>query len=389
MKTIQLKPKNDARVRNGHLWIFSNEIQSNLKGFEPGEIVEVADHNGYFIGDGYANPHSLIAVRLLTRQHATIDGHFIFERIREAAERRKYLVPEARCYRLVFGESDFLPGLVIDRYEEFFVVQSLTAGIERMLPWIYEAIKKLFNPKGIVERNDSSIRKLEHLELNKKIVAGDVSEKVNVDIDGLTFKLDLVNGQKTGFFLDQRENQKLTRAYVKDKRVLDCFSHVGGWSLNAARFGAREVIGLDISETAANQCREHAEINGLQQCSFKAVNVFDELKKINDAKERWDVIILDPPAFAKSRSEVKDAIKGYREINRRAAKALTDGGILITCSCSHAIDPETFRNTVQQGLVSAGRDAVLLEIHGQPKDHPIHLSMRETEYLKCLVIQVN
>ncbi|MBX7150582.1 class I SAM-dependent rRNA methyltransferase [bacterium] len=388
MKTIQLKSKNDDRVRNGHLWIFSNEIQSNLKEFDPGEMVEVADHNGYFIGIGYVNPHSLIAVRLMTRQHETVEEQFVFERIREAAKRREYLIPDARCYRVVFGESDFLPGLVIDRYEDFFVVQSLTAGIERLLPLIYESLKKLFNPKTIVERNDSTIRKLEHLELTKKTVFGEMPEKVAVDIDGLTFQLDLLNGQKTGFFLDQRENQKLTRAFANGKRVLDCFSHIGGWSLNAARFGAKEVVGLDISEAAVNQCREHAELNKLSQCSFKAVNVFDELKNINDAKERWDIIILDPPAFAKSRSEVKDAVKGYREINRRAAKALAQGGILITCSCSHAIDPETFRNTVQQGIVSAGRDAILLETHGQPKDHPILLSMRETEYLKCLVLQV-
>ena len=260
--------------------------------------------------------------------------------------------------------------------------------MEVQLETIIEVLKKVFNPKAIVARLDSGVRQLERLELKKEVVFGDLPALVTVNIEGLSYKLDLLNGQKTGFFLDQKENHTSTSKYVKDKKVLDCFCYVGGWSLHAARFGAREVIGLDKSELAINQCRENTALNSIANCEFKQADVFDELKAINERKEKFDVIILDPPAFAKSRTQIKDAIKGYREINRRAAKALNDGGILYTCSCSHVIDPETFRNVVFQGLYGSGKNAILLENKPQAKDHPILLSMRETEYLKCMVLRV-
>ena len=388
MKPITLKPEQERRIQNGHLWIFSNEIKSNLKDYEPGELVEIRNSEQAFIGIGYVNPHSLISVRVLTRQIEEIDETFFEKKIFAAHNKRLFDYPDSKSFRLVFGESDGLPGLVVDKYEDFLVVQSTAFGIEKHLDVIYEVLKKLFNPKAIVARLDTQVRQLEHLEIKKEVVFGQLPPMVNVNIEGLTYKLDLLHGQKTGFFLDQKENHTSTAKYVKDKKVLDCFCYVGGWSLNAARFGASSVIGLDKSEQAITQCRDNAELNHIQNCTFKQADVFDELKDINERKEQFDVIILDPPAFAKSRAHIKDAIKGYREINRRAAKALTDGGILYTCSCSHVIDPETFRNVVFQGLYGAGKNAILLENRTQAKDHPVLLSMRETEYLKCLVLQV-
>ncbi len=388
MKSIKLRNNHDSRIQNGHLWIFSNEIASNLKDYEPGEIVELQDAEGHFLGIGYVNPHSLISVRLLTRSHEEINYGFFEDRIRSAWRRRQNYYGNSKSYRVVFGESDGLPGLVLDKYENYFVLQSLTCGIERQLDVILEVIRKLFDPAAVVARLDSSVRKLENLELSKKVLFGTLPEWVTVDIEEMKYKLDLLDGQKTGFFLDQRENHLLTRNVVKDKRVLDCFSYIGAWALHAARFGAREVIGLDISEPAILQCEENARVNHVNNCSFKKVDVFDELKAINERKEQFDVIILDPPAFAKSRSQLKDAVKGYREINRRAAKALNENGILITCSCSHAVEEETFRNTVLQGILSAGKNAVLLDRHTQAKDHPVLMTMRETEYLKCMVLEV-
>ena len=388
MKIIVLKPEQERRIQNGHLWIFSNDIKSNLKEYEPGELVEIRNSEQAFIGIGYVNPHSLISVRILTRKPENIDFHFFEKRIQAAYDKRLFDYPGSQSFRMVFGESDGLPGLVVDKYEDYLVIQSTAFGIEKHLDTIADVLKKLFSPKAIVARLDTQVRQLEHLELKKEVMYGNLPELVTVNIEGLQYKLDLMNGQKTGFFLDQKENHIATEKYVKNKNVLDCFCYVGGWSLNAARFGASKVIGLDKSESAIQQCRDNADINGILNCSFKQADVFDELKVINEAKQKFDVIILDPPAFAKSRTQIKDAIKGYREINRRAAKALGEGGILFTCSCSHVIDTDTFRNVVFQGLYGAGKNAILLENKTQAKDHPVLLSMRETEYLKCLVLQV-
>lgn len=386
--TVKLKSGHDRRVRNGFAWIFSNEIAGSLKAYEPGSIVEVMDANGYYVGAGYINPHALISVRMLTWQQEPIDASWLDRRLKTAWERRKPYYETTSAYRLVFGESDGLPGLVVDRYGEFLVVQSTTLGMDLLLPGVFECLKERCSPSAIVLRQDSQARKLENLTLGQSVVHGHLPERVEVAISGLRYRLDLLNGQKTGFFLDQKENQYFARRFAQGKRVLDCFTHLGGWALNAAQAGASEVIGLDISEPAITDARENASLNG-QSISFKKADVFDELKRINDARETFDMIVLDPPAFAKGRSQATEAIKGYREINRRAAKALSPGGILITCSCSQAVDPETFRNTVSQGILSAGRRALLIESLTQPPDHPILLTMRETEYLKCLILEIH
>jgi 23S rRNA (cytosine1962-C5)-methyltransferase len=310
----------------------------------------------------------------------------MYERIERAINRRKSLLNDMSVGRMVYGESDGLPGLVVDRYDRYVVVQVLTAGMERKLEEILDAVDGTLSPDAVILRNDASSRKLEGLELTSRIVRG--SARVNVTIEEIRYELDLLDGQKTGFFLDQRFNHTLTRGRVDGKRVLDMFSYVGAWSLQAGRSGASYVLGIDSSTFAVESSRRHAVDNGLTMCEFRQADAFDALKSINDAQETFDVIILDPPAFAKSRAEVKDAIRGYREINRRAAKALTDGGMLVTCSCSHVIEPETFRNTVLQAVTSAGRNAWLIEQRSQSPDHPILLSMRETEYLKCLVLKV-
>ncbi len=386
MKTISLRPK--EKIDHGHYWIFSNQIRNSLKLFTPGEIVEVTDAENHFIGRGYVNPNSLIAVRLLTRKPESIDDAFLERRMRKAFGRREAVFAGTDCYRLVFGESDGLPGLVIDRYADNFVMQSFTAGMDSMIPSVAGILISLFKPRSIVLRNDSLFRNHEKIEIYRKILFGIYEKPVPVTMHGIQYEPDLMNGQKTGFFLDQRENQLRLKSYVKGKRVLDCFSYVGGWSLNAAKYGASDVTGLDISEKAVEQCRRHAELNGFTNCVFHKRDVFDALKTMNENKTIFDVIILDPPAFVKSRAEIKDAVRGYREINRRAAKALSDGGILITCSCSHLIDRDAFRNAVLQGVTAAGREALLLEQRTQAKDHPILLSMRETEYLKCLILQM-
>ncbi len=386
MKTVRLK--SGEHIPLGYYWIYSNQIGDALKNFQPGEPVFVTDYNNFLLGTGYINPHSLIAVRLLSDTRATIDADFFSQKILAADNRRRQWLPETSCYRLLYGESDGLPGLVIDRYDDAFVLQSFTAGMDRFLETITDVLISLYHPQVIIFRNDLNVRQLERIESYKKVVYGNLPDEIHVMINGIRYQVDLMEGQKTGFFLDQRENHRAVRHYAKEKRVLDCFSYVGAWGLNAAFAGAAEITGLDISDKAVALSQANAIRNGLPQCHFRTANVFEALKSYNERKEIFDLIILDPPAFAKSRAETRDAVKGYREINRRAAKALNDGGILVTCSCSYHIDRDTFRNTVQQGLASAGREAVILEQRGQAQDHPILMSMRETEYLKCLILQV-
>ncbi len=387
MKTVQIKSGHAKRIENGHRWVFSNEIAGNLRAYDPGEWVLIETQQGHRLGTGYINPNSLISVRVVDSSMTAIDKDFFSLRIKEAEARRREMYGQKSSYRLVFGESDGLPGLVVDKYGDYLVAQIMTYGMEKKSIEISEALKEL-HPKAIVWRRDSAMRKLEGLEILPSEVDGELPETVIADIEGLKFYVDLKDGQKTGFFLDQKENQTRVRPYVGKKRVLDCFTHLGGWALQSERFGAREVLGLDISEQAILDCRGNSRLNAMSKTEFQKTDVFDELKKLNEAREKFDVIVLDPPAFAKSKSQVKEAIKGYREINRRAAKSLHANGILITCSCSHAVDAETFRNTISQGVLSAGREALILETLTQPSDHPILLSMRETEYLKGFILRV-
>lgn len=388
MKTLVAKSNHLKRLRNGYQWLFSNEVVSPLKQYAPGEIVRITDEQNHFAALAYVNPRSLICARVLSMEDENVDDVFFAARIRAAMTFRKDHLGDTHCCRCVFGESDFLPGLVVDKYGEVLVAQSTTAGMDALWPHVEKALDEVWNSPTVVLRNDSPVRKLEGIDLNTSVIKGKLNGALEVTIAGLAYAIDVVNGQKTGFYLDQRFNHSRLAPYVNGKRVLDCFSHLGGWGLQAARHGAANVLGLDLSAQANDMANANAARNGLSLCHFRTADVFDELKSINDRGETFDVIVLDPPAFAKSRSEVPDAIRGYREINRRAAKALAEDGILITCSCSHLIEPETFRNTVLQAVQAAGKTARILDRLSQPVDHPILLGMRETEYLKGFILEV-
>ncbi len=387
MKTVHLKPKEDRRIRRGHPWVFSNELREVPTDCSPGELVDVLDASGDFVGRGYINPRTLIAVRILSRRREEIDGEFFRSKI-AAAHTLRTRLGFGDSFRAVFSEGDGLPGLIVDKYSDTLVVQSSTAGIDRMLDAIIPALKDEYSPGAIVLKNDAASRGIEGLVLEKRVVLGDVAGPVAFEEAGVIYRADVLEGQKTGFFFDQRENRQAMKDYVRGRRTLDCFCYIGAWSLNAARFGATEVIGLDSSEKAIGLAAENAARNGLP-ATFKAADVFDELRRMEKGIERFGCVVLDPPAFVKSRSKVRDALKGYKEINLRAMRLLEPGGVLITCSCSHHVDQELFREMLIDAAYAAGRHAVILEMRSQSRDHPALLAARETQYLKCAILMIN
>jgi 23S rRNA (cytosine1962-C5)-methyltransferase len=386
MKTIKLKQKEERRILRGHPWVFSNEFERPATIFEPGDIVDVLDFSSRFVGRGYINPHSLIAVRILTRKQEEIDGEFLRRRIAAARALRMDL-GFGESFRAVFSEGDGLPGLIVDKYADTLVIQSSTAGIDRLLNDTVAALKEEYAPRTIILRNDVASRELEGLSQEKRVIEGALSGPVTIDESGISYKVDVLEGQKTGFFFDQRENRLAFKSYVQGRRMLDCFCYVGAWSLTAAKAGAAEVIGLDSSEKAISLARENAALNSLK-AEFKTADVFDELRAFEKQRERFGCIVLDPPAFVKSRSKVREALKGYKEINLRAVKLLEPGGVLVTCSCSHHIDQELFREMLIDAVFSAGRHARLLEMRSQARDHPMLLAARETQYLKCAILMI-
>lgn len=390
MQIIKLKKNEERRVIGGHPWIFSNEIEGGPGGLTPGQVVEVQDWRGRFVGRGYANPRSLITVRLLTRNPATmIDRDFFRRRLADALAYRRSVIPDDTSYRLVFGEGDFLPGLIVDRYRDYLVIQSLTAGIEQWLEVIADLLEELVSPAAIILRNDSPVRNLEGLPLENRVLRGHLPGPVEAREYGLRFSVNLLEGQKTGFFLDQRENRAVLEGLCRGRRVLDCFSYVGAWALHAARGGAREVIGLDASAAAVQDATENARLNGLGGCcEFRRGDVFDELKRLAASGERFDCVVLDPPAFVKSKVKLKEGLKGYREINLRALKLIPEGGWLVTSSCSYHVDRNTFMAIIAEAAADAGRRVRLMEYRSQAKDHPVNPAVPETEYLKCAFLQV-
>jgi len=386
MRTILLKKKEDRRIKRGHPWVFSNEVQALPADVVPGELVEVRDFAGGFIGRGYANPRSLITVRILTRTREEIDAAFLERRISRARDLRTGL-GFGESFRAVYSEGDGLPGLIVDKYADTLVVQSLTAGIDGMLEMVIAALREAYGPKAIVLRNDVAVRELEGLAQEKRVVLGDAESLVTIEESGIRYRVDVLEGQKTGFFFDQRENRLALRDLVRGRRTLDCFCYVGAWALAAARYGASEVIGIDSSEKAVALARSNAELNSLS-ATFETGDVFERLRELERRKERFGCIILDPPAFVKSRAKVREALKGYKEINLRALRLLEAGGILVTCSCSHHIDQELFREMLIDAAWSAGRQARLLEMRTQSRDHPMLLAAKETQYLKCAILQI-
>ncbi|WP_432821040.1 class I SAM-dependent rRNA methyltransferase [Trichloromonas sp.] len=390
MTRLVLRSGHDRRVRSGHPWIFSNEIDHIEPESAAGEAVEVFSSRGDFLGTAYTNPHSLIAARLLSRRRESIDTpDFFRQRIQAALDHRLGVYPDETALRIVHGEGDELPGLVVDRYGDVLSIQLLTLGMEQRRPAILAALRETFRPRAIVARNDVAVRELEGLPQQVELLEGELPAELIVTEHGLKSRVDILGGQKTGHFLDQKENHLALKGRVAGRRVLDLFCYSGNWSLHAAHFGAKEVIGVDISAGAVELARDNARLNGFgSTCSFVKADVFDLLREMGRDRQRFGAIVLDPPAFVKNRKKLKEAIKGYLTVNRRAMELLEPGGTLFTCSCSYHMDRETFVDTLRQAGQQAGRTLRLLEMRGQAYDHPVLLACPETEYLKCAVLQV-
>jgi 23S rRNA (cytosine1962-C5)-methyltransferase len=354
---------------------------------EPGSVHELCDSRGEFLGMVYANPASLITARMLSRRKRPIDLDFCLERIQAAAERRNRLFPNREIYRLVYGEGDLMPGLIVDKYGPLLVVQSLTAGMDRLQDDVVQALVEIMKPEGIFLRNDSSFRALEGLSLEKTVAYGTVPDPLIVASHGLRFQLDVPNGQKTGFYLDQECNRPVLSQYVfPGASVLDLFCYTAAWGLHAAAAGAEMITAVDSSRSALDLAASNAELNNMKdRFTFVRDSALDFLKKTHD---QWDVVILDPPAFIKSRAQVKEGQKGYIDLNRRALGKIKPGGILVTCSCSHHLEAQVFEEVLQSASKQSGKDLRLLDVRGQGPDHPVLLSMPETRYLKVIVAQL-
>jgi 23S rRNA (cytosine1962-C5)-methyltransferase len=389
MKTILLRKNQERRIKSGHPWVFSNEIWKLPDGLEPGEAVQVSDSRGHLIGSGFYNPRSLISVRIYSRERRGFDRELVRERLEQAEDLRQRFYPGSEFYRLCYGESDGMPGLIIDRYQSQFVVEIMSLGMDRRRELVAEALKEMFDAECIYERSDGHSRRLEGLEPVVREMQGSLNPEVVVAENGLKFSADLMHGQKTGWFFDQRDNRLALRSYVKGRTVLDCFCHTGAFSVNAAAGGATEVTGLDISQAAVDLAARNSGLNGLQDvCRFRKADVMQDLKAMTESDKKYDVVILDPPAFAKNKKSVEPALKGYKEINLRAMKLLPRGGILVSCSCSYHIEEEQFRVMLVDAARDAGRTIRLLEFRHQAKDHPVLLASKETQYLKCAFMSV-
>ena len=387
MAKVTLRKTRETRVRGGHPWIYASEVEKVEGAFENGDIVDVHDFRGKYIGRGFYNPQSQLALRILTRNDEPCDRAFFEGRVRDAWEYRQLLCDPDSC-RLIYSESDFLPGLVVDKFGDILVLQSLSLGIERIKDMLCDILMEVVQPAGIWERSDVPVRRLEGLEQTTGLLRGEVPDRVDMVENGIHFLVDVKHGQKTGFFLDQKWNRAALKPLCRDARVLDCFCHNGSFSLHAAKYGAKSVLGVDISEEALEVARENARLNGLDNVSFEAHNCFDLLRDLDDSHEQFDVVILDPPAFTKNKAAVQSAIRGYKEINLRGLKLTRPGGFLVTCSCSQHILPEMFQDIVNQAARDAKKRIRLVEYRTQGYDHPILPQSVETKYLKCMILQV-
>ncbi|MBQ8506180.1 MAG: class I SAM-dependent rRNA methyltransferase [Clostridia bacterium] len=387
MATVTLRKTRETRVRGGHPWIYASEIEKVEGAFENGDIVDVQDFRGKYIGRGFYNPQSQISLRILTRNDEPCDRAFFAKRIQDAWDYRKLCCDPNSC-RLIYSESDFLPGLVVDKYNDVLVLQSLSLGIERIKDMIADLLMEIVEPAGIWERSDVPVRRLEGMEQTTGLLRGEVPDLVEMKENGIIFGVDVKNGQKTGFFLDQKENRAAIAPFCKDAKVLDCFCHNGSFSLHAAKFGAKDVLGVDISEDALVVARENAARNKLTNVRFEAHNCFDLLRELTDAGEQFDLVILDPPAFTKNKAALQSALRGYKEINLRGLKLVRPGGFLVTCSCSQHVVTEMFQNMVNEAARDAKKRIRMVEYRTQGKDHPLLPQSIETKYLKTMILQV-
>ena len=391
---VTLKKGEGRTLKAGGMWVFDNEIESIMGRFENGSIVTVHDFDGYPMGRGFINQNSKIRIRLMTRNvNQEIDREFLRDRVRMAWEYRKKTVDTGSC-RVIFGEADFLPGLVIDKFSDVLVVESLALGIDRFKLEIVELLKKELlkdgiRIRGVYERSDAKVRLNEGMERVKGFLSEEFDTNVEIVENGVKYLVDVRDGQKTGFFLDQKYNRLAIKKLCKDARVLDCFTHTGSFALNAAIAGAKEVTGVDASELAVEQAAKNAALNGVQdRAKFICRDVFELLPELEKQGEKYDVVILDPPAFTKSRNSVKNAVKGYREINLRAMKLVKDGGFLATCSCSHFMTYELFTETIGQAARNVHKRLRQVEFRTQAPDHPILWAADESYYLKFYIFQV-
>lgn len=392
MKSLFLNKNVGNRVESGHPWIFANEINRGKAldaAAKAGEIVNVFTHDKKFIGKGYVNPQSQIMVRLLTRnKDETIDDQFFYNKIKQAWAYRQTLGYTENC-RLIFGEADDIPQLIIDKFNDYFVIQTLALGIDVWKPAIVSAIEKIFSPKGIYERNDVPVRELEGLEQHKGFLSAPFDTNIIINENGIKFNVDIANGQKTGYFLDQQDNRRAIQHIVKDADVLGAFCYTGSFEISAAHYGAKSVLGLDISQSAIDMCNKNAALNGLENtCRFECVNAFDVLKEWSKEGKQWDVVMLDPPSFTKSRSTVDKAVAGYKEINLRGMKLVKPGGFLVTSSCTNLVKPELFLDIINMAAKDAKRKIRQVVFNAQSADHPIIRGQENTHYLKFLIVQV-
>ncbi|TCS80603.1 23S rRNA (cytosine1962-C5)-methyltransferase [Tepidibacillus fermentans] len=393
-----LQRKRRKRLEQGHPWVFQSEVERIEGELSQGQIVQIVNHQGVFLALGYANPKSQIIARVLSyHPDEMVDASFFIRRIQQAKEYRHRFLPGVKSYRAIYGEADFLPGLIVDKYEDYLVVQILSYGMERLKPYILEGLLTVFKPKGIYLRNDVPVRELEGLQQETGIWYGEVPRHVEITENNLHILVDVYEGQKTGYFFDQRENRAALKPLMRGwgekgtegAEVLDCFSHTGGFAIHAAHYGAKEVTAVDISELAIETAKRNAELNGLEdRIQFEVANVFDFLREKEKEGRQYDVVILDPPAFAKSRSAVKGAYRGYKEINLRGMKLLREGGFLITASCSYHMTPDLFVQMVQDAASDAHKILRPVTFVGAGKDHPEIAGVDEGHYLKFAIYEV-
>ncbi|MDR3602221.1 MAG: class I SAM-dependent rRNA methyltransferase [Desulfosporosinus sp.] len=413
-----LKQFRNKRLEQGHPWVYPSEIETIEGDPQGGDVIHIVNHAGHFLAQGFYNPLSQLIIRIVTYSDVEVDENLFFHKIEQAWKRRQWLSEATSC-RVVHGEADFLPGLVIDKYEDVLVVQILSLGMEMRRSWIFKALKKIFNQRGIYERSDVSVRRLEGLEERVGFVDEPFDTRVTVHENGLSILVDVAEGQKTGYFLDQRENRaalkplmtgwgarhgiqvqeegypldakgkEIKNPFWNGAEVLDCFSHTGSFMLHACHFGAKKVTCLDVSEKAIEMAKANALLNGfLHRTEFVAANAFDFLREQVKDKKTWDIVILDPPAFAKSRKVLKGAIRGYKEINLQGMKLVRNGGILVTASCSYHLSATLFLNMLQEAAQDAHKVLRLIEFRRAGRDHPVLLGSEETDYLKFAIYEV-
>ena len=387
MAIAYLRGGREKKVLQGNPWVFSSEIDRISGTYAPGDVVSVKSARGRMLGCAFYNPQSQIALRFVTFRDERVNEEFFRQRIHRAVEYRRAFADMKSC-RMVFAESDGLPALIVDSFGGVLSMQCLCLGMEKHRETILNALCEELDPQGIWQRDDVPVRELEGLEQKTGLLYGEVPDKVEISENGVRFLVDVKNGQKTGFFLDQKENRAAIAPFVKNAKVLDCFTHTGSFALHAAYYGAADVTGVDISEYACECAAENARLNGLDNVHFVAANAFDLLKEKQTAGEKYDVVILDPPAFTKTRGAVESALRGYKEINLRAMKLLRDGGYLVTCSCSQHILPPLFQKMVQEAAEDTHTRLMQVEFRTQGRDHPILPALPETQYLKCGIYRI-